>query len=174
VSIGISLVELMEFTDWERSRWRDWFLERGDGVLAISAGPHGDGRFQSIGDLVKHIFIAEKHHVDRLSNRPITDTDSIPNHNTEKLFEFGRRSREDLEEYVELLTAEDWDVPREFDIMGNLVGVTSRKFIVHVLTHEIRHWAQIATILRLNGLRGGSSDFLFSPVMGGGPKPHSK
>jgi uncharacterized damage-inducible protein DinB len=171
VSIGVSLIELIEFTEWERNKWRGWFRERGDSVLAISAGPHGDGRFQSIADLVKHIFIAEKHHVDRLSNRPITDTNSIPSDNIEKIFEFGKRSRADLEEFVGVLPAEEWDVPREFDIMGNVVSVTPRKFIVHVLTHEIRHWAQIATILRLNGLTGGSADFLFSPVMGGGFKP---
>jgi uncharacterized damage-inducible protein DinB len=39
--------------------------------------------------------------------------------------------------------------------------------------HEIRHWAQIATILRLNGLVPGLSDFLLSPAMGGGLKPRT-
>jgi uncharacterized damage-inducible protein DinB len=170
MTIGLSLNELMEFTDWERSEWCNWLRERDDNVLAISAGPHGDGRFQSIGDLVKHIFIAEKHHVDRLSNRPLTDTVSIPNDSIERLFQFGQRSRKDLKEFVEAHPAEDWDVPREFDIMNNLVSVTPRKFIVHVLMHEIRHWAQIATMLRLNGLAGEFPDFLFSPVMGSGSK----
>ena len=39
--------------------------------------------------------------------------------------------------------------------------------MVHILMHEIRHWAQIATVLRLNGLTDEFHDFLFSPVMGG-------
>jgi uncharacterized damage-inducible protein DinB len=43
--------------------------------------------------------------------------------------------------------------------------------IVHVLVHEIRHWAQIATLLRLNGVTGEFHDFLFSSAMGGEPKP---
>jgi uncharacterized damage-inducible protein DinB len=171
---GLSLVELMEYTDWERNNWRDWFRERGNNVLAISAGPHGDGRFQTIGDLVKHIFIAEKHHVDRLSNRPITDTESIPNDDTEKLFEFGQRSRKDLENFVEALPGDDWDVPREFEIMGKPVSVSPRKFIVHIPLHETRHWAQIATILRLNGLTGNFPDFLFSPALGGRRESHSE
>ena len=85
-------------------------------------------------------------------------------------FQFGRLSRKDLREFVEALPFGDWDVPREFNIVNNLVSVTPRKFIVHVLMHEVRHWAQIATILRLNGLAGGFPDFLFSPVMGGGFK----
>jgi len=42
-----------------------------------------------------------------------------------------------------------------------------RKFIAHILLHEVRHWAQVATILRLNGITGNFPDFLFSPVMGG-------
>jgi len=33
--------------------------------------------------------------------------------------------------------------------------------------HEIRRWAQITTLLRLNGLVGEFHDFLASPVMGG-------
>lgn len=56
MSMGLSLDELMEYTDWERSRWCDWLRQRGDHVVAISAGPNGDGRFQSVGDLVKHVF----------------------------------------------------------------------------------------------------------------------
>ena len=172
MTVGLSLIELMEFTEWERNKWHDWLRGHGDAVLANSIGPHGDGRFQTIGDLIKHIFIAEKHHIERLSNRPLTDPDSIPNDSIEQIFQFGRRSRKDLEEFVKVHPAEDWDVPREFEILNNLVSVTPRKFVVHILTHEIRHWAQIATMFRLNGLAGGLPDFLFSPVMGGGVKSH--
>ena len=79
MSVGLSLIELVEYTDWERGKWHDWLLQHGDGALAISAGPHGDGRFQTIGDQVRHIFSAERRYVDRLSNRPLTDTTSLPN-----------------------------------------------------------------------------------------------
>jgi len=44
---------------------------------------------------------------------------------------------------------------------------TPRKIVVHILLHQIRRWAQIATLLRLNGLVDDFHDFLFSPVMGG-------
>jgi uncharacterized damage-inducible protein DinB len=49
--------------------------------------------FKPVGDLVRHIFSAEKRYIDRLSNRPLTDADSIPNGNVEALFQFGRQSR---------------------------------------------------------------------------------
>jgi uncharacterized damage-inducible protein DinB len=167
MSAHLSLNELMEYTDWERTKWYDSFRQRGDIVLAISAGPHGDGRFQTVGDLVKHIFSAEKRYVDRLSNRPLTNPASIPSDNIEGLFQFGGRSRKDFREFVEQFPAEDWDVPRDFNILNNFLKATPRKIIVHVLIHEVRHWAQIATMLRLNGLVGDFHDFLFSPVLGG-------
>ena len=56
MSAGVSLNELMEYTDWERGKWHDALRQHGDSVLATSAGPHGDGRFQSVGNLMKHIF----------------------------------------------------------------------------------------------------------------------
>src|ERR1700723_4208766 len=144
MSVGLSLIELMEFTEWERGKWYDWLQERRDTVLTISTGPNGD-RFPTIGESVKHIFIAEKHHVDRLSNRPITDSDSGSSDNVERLFQFGRRSRKDLRGFVEALPSGDWDVPREFNIVNNLVSVTPGKFAVHVLVHEVRPWGQLPT-----------------------------
>jgi uncharacterized damage-inducible protein DinB len=38
--------------------------------------------------------------------------------------------------------------------------------VVHVLMHESRHWTQIGTLFRVNGLTGEFRDFLFSPVLG--------
>ena len=60
-----------------------------------------------------------------------------------------------------------WDVPREFVILGYNVTATPKKIVMHVLMHEIRHWAQIATLCRLNGLVVEWQDFLGSPVWGG-------
>ena len=167
---SISLSELMEFTGWERNQWRERLSVHGDAALRTDVGAHGDGRFETVGDLVKHIFIAEKHHVDRLSNRPITDVSTIPGDTIEKLFAFGERSRRDLAAFVAAELADDWDAPRKYEINGKMVSVTPRKFIAHILLHEVRHWAQIATILRLNGITGNFPDFLFSPVMAGGPQ----
>jgi len=90
--IGLSLDDLMEYTDWERGKWHEWLRRHGDQVLAISAGPHGDGRFQSVGDLVKHIFSAEKRYVERLLNRPLTDPASIPSGTIEALFQFSQKA----------------------------------------------------------------------------------
>jgi uncharacterized damage-inducible protein DinB len=167
MSVGLSLLELIEYTDWERGKWLDWFRQHGDGALGTSVGPHSDGRFQTVGDQVKHIFSAEKRYVDRLSNRPLADTASLPNSSIEALFEFGQQSRRDLKEFIRKFPTNDWDVPLEFTLLNKLLSATPRKIVVHVLLHEIRHWAQIGTLFRLNGLIGEFHDFLFSPVLGG-------
>jgi uncharacterized damage-inducible protein DinB len=168
MGIGLSLSSLMEYTDWERGKWHEWIRKHGAAVLKISAGPNGDGRFTTVGDLIKHMFSAEKRYVDRLSGRPITDPASIPNDEVEALFRFGEQSRRDLRDFVETFPAEQWDVSQGLSLMNSVLTVTPRKIVTHVLLHEIRHWAQIATLLRMNGLTDDFHDFLFSPVLGGG------
>lgn len=169
MSVTIDVTDLLDYTDWERQKWRPCLRSQGDSVLSLSAGPHGDGRFHSLGDLIKHIFSAEKRYIDRLSARPLTDPATIPANSVDELFAFGERSRSDLRHFLETLTASAWDVPEEYNIAGYSLQASPRKIVVHVLMHEIRHWAQIATALRFNGLTTGEMhDFIISPVLGGG------
>jgi uncharacterized damage-inducible protein DinB len=163
----VSFRDLVDYTAWQRRKWQQRLRQHGEDVLQISVGPHRDGRFDSVGDWVKHIFSAEIRYVERLSGRPLTDPASIPNDNIEALFEFGQRSRKELEQLLETFPASEWDVPKEFKILTYRVRATPRKVITHTLLHEIRHWAQIATLLRLSGVVDEFHDFLASPVMGG-------
>lgn len=163
----LNITHLIGYTDWERQKWHEWLRGHGDEILNISVGPHGDGRFQTVGDYIRHVFSAEKRYVDRLSGRPLTETVSVPNDKIDALFEFGRRSREDLRRFLQVFPAAEWDLPQEFKIATSSIEVTPRKTVIHIILHEIRHWAQIATLFRLNGLKGEFHDFLFSPVLGG-------
>jgi uncharacterized damage-inducible protein DinB len=163
----IRLNDLVAYTDWDREKWREWFRKQGDEPLKIGAGPHGDGRFGTVGDVIKHIFSAEKRYVERLSGHALTDTAALPADKFESLFELGDESRRGLKTFLETFPAQEWDAPQEFRLMNSYLKATPRKIMVHVLMHEIRHWAQVATLLRLNGLAVEMRDFLFSPVYGG-------
>ena len=134
-------------------------------ALKTGVGPHGDD--QTVGEVVKHIFSAEKRYIERLSDEPLTDTASIPNDNLEALFEFGQRSRQALKDFIESYPAPSWDSLKDFEFVSWSLKATPKKIVIHVLTHEIRHWAQIATMLRFNGFTGDFHDFIFSPVLGG-------
>ncbi len=104
--MDLSLNHLLDYTAWQRKRWHDSLRNHGEQVLQIGAGPNGDGRFEVIGDLIRHIFSAEKRYVERLSGRALTDTASIPNDKIEALFEFGQQSRKELKELLETFPAE--------------------------------------------------------------------
>ncbi|SRR5579884_1059554 len=162
----LDLDALIQYTDWEREKWRSWLREQGDAVLTTSAGPHGDGRVSTIGEIIRHIFSAEKRYVERLSGRPMTDPSTIAADKIDPLFAFGQQSRRDLRGFIRAFPADKWDSMQEHKIMSATVRATPRKFIVHVVTHEVRHWAQIATLFRLNGFKIDFHDFLFSPVFG--------
>src|SRR5919197_2658397 len=141
----LSVNDLLDSTEWERQRWHVWFGKQDASPLNISAGHHGDGRFETVGHLVRHIFSAEKRYVERLSDRPLTDTATIPADNVRALFEFGRESRKDLQTFIATSPPRDWKVSQEFPLMNGLLQATPRKIVIHILMHEIRHWAQIAT-----------------------------
>jgi uncharacterized damage-inducible protein DinB len=164
--LNLSVNDLLEYTDWERQRWHSWLQQHGKDALELSYGPHGDGRFATVGDVIKHIFGAEKRYVERLYNQPLTDAASIPN-TIQALFEFSQQSRAEFKQLLETFPAQEWDTQREFKILTFVARVTPRKIAVHVLMHEIRHWAQFATLFRLNGYKVDFNDFLFSPVFGG-------
>lgn len=168
MSVGLSFENLMDYTEWERGLWVDWLTQQGDQVLEIKTGPNADARFQTIGDLIRHLFSVEVKLLDRLGNRPPTDIALVPSNSVAALFQFGRQGRKELREFVKTVSAQQWDEPQEFKAFKMVVRGTRRKFVAQILLHEIRHWAQIATLLRLNGLKTDFHDFLFSPVLGGG------
>ena len=133
----------------------------------MATGPHGDGRFGSAGELTRHIFSAELRYAERLLGQPVTDASGVPADDVEALVAFGRRSRAAMRQLLAAMPAADLDVEREFTVIAYVLRMTPRKVILHVVTHEIRHWAQVATLLRMHGFASGFHDFLMSPVYGG-------
>ena len=164
MSPTMSLNDLLEYTDWERQKWRSTLQPA---ALALSVGPHGDGRLQTLGEVVRHIFSAEKRYAERLQGLPVSDTSAIPTHDVEALFKFGDESRKTMRALVTNFPAAKWDDAIEFKMMNSVLTMTPKKIAVHTLMHEVRHWAQIATLLRQNGMAADFHDFLFSPVFGG-------
>jgi uncharacterized damage-inducible protein DinB len=158
---------LIDYTDWEREKWHAFLRQHGADVLKIRAGPNSGSRFTSVGDLIRHIFSAEKRYIERLSGRSLTDTAAIPSDDIEAVFRLSEASRKDLKEFIAAFPQERWDIPEEQELGNSVLTVTPRKIIAHILLHEIRHWAQVATFFRMQGLTDGFHDFLFSPAMGG-------
>src|SRR5215469_17966550 len=106
---------LIGYTDWERQKWHDWFEHHRE-ALQTSLGPHGDN--QTVGEVVKHIFSAEKRYIERLTDEPLTYTTSIPNDNVGALFGLGQQSRQALKDFIESVPAPSWDILKDFESVG--------------------------------------------------------
>lgn len=110
------MTDLLDYTEWERETWRTWFGRHGVQALCVSVGPHGDGRFHVVGDVVRHILSAEKRYVERLSRRPLTDTASIPADDVDALFQLGRQSRNDLRAFIDTFPPPSWDASQDLTL----------------------------------------------------------
>lgn len=164
--LALTTDDLIEYTAWQRARWQTFLREHPE-ALRLDAGPHGDGRFTTIGDLVKHVFGAERRYVQRLIDQPLTDYADVPSVDLDALFAIGEESRRAFLDLLRTYPVDQWDTPRDFAILAYKVTATPKKIVMHVLMHEIRHWAQMATICRQNGLVMPWSDLIGSPLFGG-------
>lgn len=158
--------ELVEYTTWQRALWQSWFERHGREALGATTGPHGDGRFPTVGSLIRHIFSAELRYLERIAGMPLTDASSVPADDPAALFEFGNQGRARFVQLLDTLPPAVWTTRLEFPLMNRTASASPHKIVLHVLTHEIRHWAQVATLLRLQGWSTERFDLLLSPVSG--------
>lgn len=166
MSLALDVRDLVGYTTWQRAIWRTWLDQKGPAPLAVTSGGHGDGRFTTVGGLIRHIFSSELRYAQRIAGVSLTDTSSVATDDPDALFLLGAVGRASFIGVIETLPADQWAIPLEFQLFSSIVRVTPRKVVLHVLTHEIRHWAQVATLLRLQGWMGERQDLLFSPVLG--------
>jgi uncharacterized damage-inducible protein DinB len=87
-------------------------------------------------------------------------------HNVSELFSFGRAVRAEFMEFIHSASDADLDRTLKIHYRGQDATFTARKLAFHMLFHEIRHWAQIATAVRNAGFPPpGFHDLLFSSAM---------
>jgi uncharacterized damage-inducible protein DinB len=162
MSFNSEIEYLLDYTEWDRGLWEPWFRTQGSGALAVGLGDNADGRIANIGELVRHIFSAEQRYVERVRELALTDTSKVPPTDVDALFGFGRESRARLRQLLHDFPRERWDVAREIQIGPHTRTVTPKTLIIQSVTHEIRHWAQIATLLRIAGRKTVPHDYLLS------------
>jgi uncharacterized damage-inducible protein DinB len=162
VTLALTFDELLRYTNGERDKWRAWFVGH---PAAIEAPVQPGARFATVGKLVDHIFLVERRHLQRLQSQPVVEQTGLTGNNASPLFDYGASVRRELEQYAANL-ADDADEIRTFDIRGERMPLTTRKLLFHILLHETRHWAQIATAVRLAGFEPpGDHDLLFSAAL---------
>lgn len=160
---GLGFRELMAYTDGETERWFAWLRARGPEVLEVRMSER-----DSVRDLIGHIVTVELRYAQRLLGRPVTGFDQVDTSTLDSLWRIHHAARTTLREYLGRAPAGERERMLVFETrsLGRLEA-TAHKVTAHMLLHGIRHWAQIATVLRQAGHpQDWHHDWLMSEAVG--------
>lgn len=155
---------LTGYVEHETERWREWFQAAPAEVLDLPLGPGADGTIRS---LIKHIFAVELRYAQRLAGEPVSDYEQLADGTVDRLWEIHRAANAVRGRYLAGASADALDhvLVSETRRLGR-VEARAHTVVVHSLVHGIRHWAQVAMVLRQHG-HGGlwEHDWLMSPAV---------
>lgn len=157
-----TLHALLAWNRAESRRWHAWFLAH---PAALDL-PTGNG--SSVRAVIRHVFAVDLRYAQRLAGQPVSAFETIEAHGIDDLFALAERAHGLLAGW--LATATEADLARIHTFMTLSAGertASARKIVVHACTHHERHWAQIATLVRMQGMKSDwPHDFLFCDAMG--------
>ncbi len=157
-----TLPALIAWNRTEAKRWHGWFTVH-PRALEVSMGPSAG----SVRKAIFHTFAVDLRYGLRLVGLPVAAYEHIEAGDTDALFDIAERAYGLLDSWLMQATSADLDRIHTFmTLSAGERTATARKILVHSCTHHVRHWAQIATVLRMNGQKSGwPHDFLFSDAM---------
>lgn len=153
---------LLELTSTEHHLWHQWFLEHAPAWDV----PFATGRMATIGKLVLHIFAVELRYTQRLLGEEVTQWEEFSQTSIEDVFELGENARAQLVQFLTTAPESELDRVLTFETLtAGTVTATKHKIASNIFLHDIRHWGQIATVLRQHGYTDQwAHDLLLSPI----------
>jgi uncharacterized damage-inducible protein DinB len=162
MSVAVRLDDLLDYSDHERRKWRDWLMADPT-RLKISLQPAG--RFTTVQALLDHVFLVERRHLCRLEGSTPPESTGIADGDMAALFEYADLVRKDFRSYLDQLDAAE--AAAMMTVSSPALGhytVQRWKLATHMVLHEIRHLAQLALAARMAGQAPpGEHDFFFYP-----------
>jgi len=158
---SVELRELLDYTDHERQKWREWIAAAPQRLdLPFQAG----GRFPTLGSLFDHVFLVERRHLSRLEGATPPDSTGVKQGDWKALFEYADLVRADLRRCVGELDVDASRAVLTIAVQSGTQTMTKRRLATHILLHEIRHTAQIAYAVRNAGQEPpGQHDLFYFP-----------
>ena len=164
MSVTIDVQALLAYSDHERQKWKAWIAAD---PRRLQTPVQSGARFPTIASLLDHIFLVERRHLSRLEGATPPEATGAAPADWQALFEYADLVRDDLRQYAAGLDDEQAAQTLTFTIQSGAVTMTRRKLLVHILLHEIRHFAQIAHAGRAAGQNPpGEHDFFYCPDVG--------
>lgn len=108
---------------------------------------------QRVGDLMQHVVAVELRYAERLAGVPETGYDAVPKGPVDALFAVHDRAMSLLRDVL-ARPGVDWEEVLEFTTRSaGTLRASRRTVLVHLAMHSIRHYAQLATLVRQRGIR---------------------
>jgi uncharacterized damage-inducible protein DinB len=159
---GVPFTMLLAYRDGETARWREWI----DGYPSALEVPIGAGRTATVRGLIIHIFAVELRYAERLLGRRVTGYEELEPATTDDVFAIGERARTLIDDFLARADDREMREVLEFQTLtAGTVRATKYKIAANLVNHGVRHWAQIATVLRHHGFTDQwAHDFLLSDI----------
>ena len=161
---GVALDEFLRHNQEETERWRQFFAA----TPAALDAPMDMADMKTVRGAVLHIFVVELLYGERLSGttRERLSYDDFPADSLDQLFAYHANALARLRKLHDGYTEAQWNEAVEFTARERSITASRRKMFAHVLLHSMRHWAQVAMVLRQAGFQQDwQHDFIFTQVM---------
>ena len=146
---SLSATDLLAWVDQTAQHWKR-LLSAHPEALTLSCDIAG---VNSVSELLQHIVAVQLRYAQSLSDLPQTPYDQIPFGSLDAIYATHERS---LQLYRDLFAQPgiDWSQTIEFPTrsLGRLASTRSG-IVFHALLHAIRHYAQLATLVRQHNIK---------------------
>jgi len=140
--------EMLAWNERTAQTWRQLVDEHPE-VLALPCDIYG---VQNVAQLLQHVVAVETRYMQRLAGIAETPYDAIPCDTSAGIFGAHEAAMQGMRR--ELAKGGDWDAKFEFQTLSMGRCRASRKTVFfHALMHSIRHYAQLATLVRQHGFK---------------------
>lgn len=163
MTTGLTCDELLRYVESETAKWEAFFRAN---PSALDVPLDNVAQANSARELVKHIVAVDLRYSERLLGLPITQYEQLSS-DIDAVFGAARRAHAGLRDFSNKATAADWATKLDFDTRSlGMLSATRKKIYVHTLLHGIRHWAQLAMLLRVAGYKQDwHHDFLMTDAI---------
>jgi uncharacterized damage-inducible protein DinB len=156
---ALSWNDLLGYEQLLARQWREWFAANPT-ALDLPCDIRDTG---SVRLLVQHIFAAELRYAEQLGGGEPTDYANLPGENIDEIFAIHDRAITLYSAY-NATRDEAWldEVIEARTRSAGVLRASRRTIFVHAMLHAVRHWAQLATLVRHAGFPAAApQDYLF-------------
>ena len=144
---SLTATEVLRWNDTNTAQWRKLF-ERHPEALALPCDIRGSS---TVADLLQHIVAVELRYAERLGDEIVTEYDAVSKESLIKIFAVHDRAIAK----INILLADatyDWQLEIDMETRQGRLIATRNAVLFHSLLHSMRHYAQLATLLRHSGI----------------------